>query len=77
MVDGRQWLEILHSGEASLGFNQGFKILYCPLTTLVTAKVAFLSLNPGPAPEGADLRVVSDERGNNDTSPDPQLRISS
>lgn len=64
MVDADQWTQKLYSGEKSLGFNQGYKILYCPLATLNTAKVAFLSLNPGPAPLGAELRVLSDERGN-------------
>jgi len=59
-----EWLSVLKDSEKTLGFTNGFKPLYCPWKTLHTAKVAFLSLNPGRAPDNAEMRVTSDERGN-------------
>lgn len=59
-----EWQSVLETSENALGFTLGFKPLYCPWETLHTAKVAFLSLNPGRAPNNAELRLTSDERGN-------------
>jgi hypothetical protein len=56
--------DLLVAAERELGFHQGFKMLFGPWATLDTADVAFLSLNPGRAPDNAEMRVVSDERGN-------------
>ena len=47
-----------------LGFKEGYKILYGPWNSIHNAKIVFLSLNPGTAPQGADLFTLSDERGN-------------
>lgn len=58
------WQQRLESQEKEIGLNEGFKFLYCPWSTLVRAKLAFVSLNPGLPPDGADPRCVSDERGN-------------
>lgn len=63
-MDRGQWFDELSITERNLGLSQGFKFLYCPWITRETARIAFLSLKPGIAPHGADLRVVSDERGN-------------
>lgn len=58
------WQRTLAAHEQRLGLTEGFKFLYGPWSTLTTGGFAFLSLNPGVAPDGADLRTVSDERGN-------------
>ena len=63
-LDRAQWEDALRSREQQLGYTQGYKLLFCPWATLKRARVAFISLNPGRPPDGADLRVVSDERGN-------------
>ena len=59
-----EWMALLTKAETALGFAQGFKPLYSPWSALQSGTVAFLSLNPGRAPDRADLRMVSDERGN-------------
>lgn len=58
------WENELRHAEAELGFGDGFKFVYGPWATLRQGEVAFISLNPGKAPDGATLRMVSDERGN-------------
>ena len=58
-----EWTALLEDAERRLGFNNGFKLLYSPWNTLSTAEYLFLSLNPGNAPEGIELRQISDERG--------------
>lgn len=63
-LDHAGWQGLLAAEERRLGLTQGFKMLYGPWSSLGTASVAFLSLKPGAAPPGADLRTVSDERGN-------------
>ena len=63
-MDRNRWQEELTSAETRLGFTEGFKFVYGPWATLDVARVAFLSLNPGKAPEGENPRTVSDERGN-------------
>jgi hypothetical protein len=63
-LDRSAWASELASEEERLQLNEGFKLLFCPWRTLGTASVAFVSLNPGRAPDGEDVRVVSDERGN-------------
>ena len=50
--------------ERTYDFQEGFKLLYVPWKTILTSKIAFISLNPGKPPKNADLRVISDERGN-------------
>lgn len=63
-MDRDEWTERLAKDEKALGFSNGFKFVYGPWATLDTAKVAFLSLNPGRPPDNVDMRTVSDERGN-------------
>ena len=60
------WEEQLINAEKKLQFPDGYKLLFCPWETLAnkSIKTAFISLNPGKAPDGADLKVISDERGN-------------
>ena len=69
MEDGLEldeWQTRLIELESKYGYTDGFKLLYCPWSTLFEGcEVAFLSMNPGArTPDGADLRTVSDERGN-------------
>lgn len=65
MLDRKEWAGRLATEERRLGFRDGYKLLYCPWATIGRTKAAFISLNPGGrAPVGADMRVVSDERGN-------------
>lgn len=59
-----EWQAALSGVEARLGLTSGFKFVYGPWASLNSARIAFLSLNPGVPPDGADLRTVSDERGN-------------
>ena len=63
-MDRNYWIKELEAAEISLGFSDGYKFVYGPWTTLDKTEVAFLSLNPGRAPDGADMRTISDERGN-------------
>jgi hypothetical protein len=58
------WRRRLEAEELELSFADGFKFRYGRWITHATAQVAFLSLNPGVAPDGVDLRTVSDEGGN-------------
>ncbi len=59
------WAARLEADEKTLGFADGYKLLYSSWATLGTARAAFISLNPGGrVPAGAEMRVVSDERGN-------------
>ncbi len=62
-MDRESWQGRLEELEPAIGLTDGFKFLYCPWATLDRARVAFVSLNPGLPPPGADLRCVSDERG--------------
>lgn len=64
IMDRDGWQRHLVEEEARQGFSKGFKFLYGPWETREGAEVAFLSLNPGRAPAMADIRTVSDERGN-------------
>tara|TARA_B100000780_G_C21077515_1_gene433826 strand:- start:100 stop:1038 length:939 start_codon:yes stop_codon:yes gene_type:complete len=59
-----QTFELLKSVEKKYNFSDGFKLLYCPWSNISSSNIAFISLNPGNAPENAELRMVSDERGN-------------
>lgn len=59
-----EWEDLIRSKGEELGLDEGYKILYCPWEDLGTTDMVFLSLNPGKAPEGADLFTLSDERGN-------------
>lgn len=64
-MDRDHWSKILADAEKELGFKDGYKFVYGPWATLDRAEVAFLSLNPaGKVPDNADMRTVSDERGN-------------
>ncbi len=63
-MDRAEWHERLAAEETRLGLTQGFKMLYGPWATLGGCDTAFLSLNPGRAPDKAAMRTVSDERGN-------------
>ncbi len=51
--------------EIKYNFNEGYKLLYCPWSTINHSSIAFISLNPGSnMPDKADMRLLSDERGN-------------
>ena len=63
-MDRDYWIKELEESEIKLGFSDGYKFVYGPWATLEKAEVAFLSLNPGRAPDGAGKRTISDERGN-------------
>jgi hypothetical protein len=63
-MDRQEWFELLAEEERRLGFRDGFKMVFSPWNLLDRARIAFLSLKPGRPPDNADLRVVSDERGN-------------
>ena len=65
-LDRDEWQRRLVKLESRYGYADGFKLLYCPWSTLFEGcEVAFLSMNPGGrTPDSADLRTVSDERGN-------------
>ncbi len=58
------WNARLASAAEQLNFTEGYKILYVPWRTIGAADTVFLSLNPGRAPQGAELHTLSDERGN-------------
>lgn len=58
------WEEKLKKEYKRLGLSEGYKLLFCPWKTYQKADVAFISLNPGRLPEGAEPCVFSDERGN-------------
>jgi hypothetical protein len=58
------WQDKITEVERAHQFVDGYKLLCCPWATIDVAQVAFVSLNPGKPPKGADLRVLSDERGN-------------
>ena len=64
MLSKIDWLKKLETVEQLHQFTDGFKLLYCPWKTIEVAEIAFISLNPGKPPAGAELRVLSDERGN-------------
>ena len=64
-MDREMWTRRLATEERLRGYDQGYKFLYCPWSTLGASGDAFISLNPGgKTPVGADLRTLSDERGN-------------
>jgi len=50
--------------EKQYNFSNGYKLLYCPWSTLGKVDTAFISLNPGDPPNSAELKILSDERGN-------------
>lgn len=58
------WQELLRREELARGYNDGFKLLFCPWRLIDTADTLFLSLNPGNDPSGEFMRIASDERGN-------------
>ena len=63
-MDRNNWSKKLSKADAKYHFRDGSKLLYSPWETLKKAKIAFISLNPGKPPKNAELKVVSDERGN-------------
>ena len=58
------WTKKLSDADKRYNFFDGYKLLYCPWETIHEVKIAFISLNPGKPPQNAELREVSDERGN-------------
>ena len=51
--------------ENKYNFTEGYKLLYCPWSTINHSSIAFISLNPGSKmPDESDMRLLSDERGN-------------
>lgn len=63
-MDREHWQRLLTDEEALRGYDDGFKLLFCPWRLLRTSDSLFLSLNPGNDPSGELMRVASDERGN-------------
>ena len=63
-MDKNDWVNKLESIEKVYDFKKGYKLLYCPWDTIGKSSTAFVSLNPGNAPVNANLRLISDERGN-------------
>lgn len=64
LLDRNHWQRVLSENEARLGYEDGFKLLFCPWRLIQSADALFLSLNPGRDPSGELMRVASDERGN-------------
>ena len=58
------WTKKLSDADKKYNFFDGYKLLYCPWETIHKVKIAFISLNPGKPPQNAELREISDERGN-------------
>ncbi len=50
--------------EQECGFEDGFKLLYCPWERISDARIAFISLNPGMAPDDSEMRAIEDPEGN-------------
>ena len=63
-MDKEHWQLTLDSVATGYGFNEGYKLLYCPWETIHNSTVAFISLNPGSIPDGGEKNVVSEEEGN-------------
>ena len=63
-MDREHWTKVLDEAETRLEFEDGYKFVYGPWRTLEGAEIAFLSLNPGRAPDKAKMRTISDECGN-------------
>lgn len=63
-MDRNDWQRLLTEQEQPRGYQDGFKLLFCPWRVINTARSLFLSLNPGHDPSGELMRVASDERGN-------------
>jgi uracil-DNA glycosylase len=64
VINPTKVFQLLEGAEKKFRFSDGFKLLYCPWSNISSSNIAFISLNPGNAPENAELRMVSDERGN-------------
>ncbi len=64
MISKESFLKNIEEYERQYSFKEGYKILYCPWDTIGKSDVAFISLNPGRPPSNADLKILSDERGN-------------
>lgn len=60
------WEEKLINVEKDYQFSDGYKLLFCPWEMLSNQSIntALISLNPGAAPDDADLRMISEEGGN-------------
>lgn len=63
-LDRIAWTRKLADLEHRLGFSDGYHFVYGPWSSLDRGEIAFLSLNPGRTSDHADLRTISDERGN-------------
>lgn len=50
--------------EQECGFEDGFKLLYCPWERISDARIGFISLNPGRAPDDSEMRAIEDPEGN-------------
>ena len=56
---------MIENTEKMYDFKEGYKLLYCPWDTISSAKIAFISLNPGgKTPCESSLRLISEEKGN-------------
>ncbi len=64
MINKNEFEKTVYEYEKKFNFSYGFKILYCPWNTIGKADTAFISLNPGKPPQSADIKTLSDERGN-------------
>lgn len=66
MLDKNLWLEKVQKAysEACSDSMDGFKLLYCKWKLIYSSELAFISLNPGRAPDRQGNCLISDEDGN-------------
>lgn len=63
MRSQEEWRALLDAQASASQFSDGYQLLYCPWSTIHSADVAFISLNPGRSSEGSVCRT-EDVRGN-------------
>lgn len=64
-MDIKSWNNRLARIGKKSSFALGYKLLFCPVAVIETAKLGFISLNPaGNVPDGTKLEQFSEERGN-------------
>ena len=63
-MEKKIWESRLNKIATDYQFDDGYKLLYCPWSTIEASTLAFISLNPGAAPSGVQKNLVSDECGN-------------
>jgi hypothetical protein len=60
-MEKKTWEGRLNKIATDYQFDDGYKLLYCPWSTIETSTLAFISLNPGTAPSGAQKNLASDD----------------